>query len=94
MSAPKSLLYCFNDFFECGGVVHRQIGQHLTVELDALGVDFTHKFRIGHTVAAGCGVDTLNPQAAELTFFVLTIAVSVGKTFLDGVFGDRPDISP
>lgn len=94
MRAGYALLDCFNDFFECCGIVHRQIGQHLAVELDALGVHFAHEFRISHAVAAGCGVDTLDPQATELAFLVLAIAVSVRKTLFDGVFGDRPYVSP
>ena len=53
-----------------------------------------HEFRVGHSLTADSGVDTLNPQAAELTFFVFAVSVRIGETFFYGVFGDRPYISP
>ena len=31
LRAGYALLDCFNDFFECCGIVHRQIGQHLSL---------------------------------------------------------------
>ena len=88
------LFNCFNNLLECLGLVHRQVGQHLAVEADTFGVEFTHKFGIGHSVVAGCGVDTYNPQAAEVSFLLLAMAVSERKTSFDGVFGDRPNVSP
>lgn len=38
------VLYFFNNGFECCGVVDRELGEDLTVDLDACFVDKTHKF--------------------------------------------------
>ena len=81
--------YCF----ERCGIVHGQVGEHLTVDFDAGFVDEAHEAAVREILEAGSGVDTLYPECAEVAFFLLTVAVSVGQTFLPGVFGDGPDIA-
>ena len=39
------------------------------------------------------GVDTLNPQCAEVAFLLFAVAISVGQTFFPSVFGDGPDVA-
>ena len=39
----KGLFNCFNYCLECFGLVHRQVGQNLTVQCDTLGVEFADK---------------------------------------------------
>lgn len=89
-----ALFYCFNYLFECLRVVHSEVSQNLAVEAYILSFEFSHKFRIGHTVAAGGCVDTLYPQAAEFPLLVFAAYIGVGQTFLYSVFGDCPNVSP
>lgn len=78
--------YCF----ERCGIVHGQVGKHLTVDFDAGFVDEAHEAAVREVLEAGSGVDTLYPECAEVTFFLLTVAVSVGQTFFPSIFGDCP----
>ena len=90
----KSLFNCVNDCFECLRLVHSQVGQHLAVELDALGVEFADELRIGQTVSADTGIDTGDPQRTESPLLELAVCISILQTLLDRVFGDGPYISP
>ena len=67
-------------------MVHCQVGQNFAVQGDTFGVDFTHEFGVGHSVGTDSSVDTLDPEAAEIAFFVFTVAVGVGQTFFYRVF--------
>jgi hypothetical protein len=44
-------------------------------------------------VLASTGIDTLDPQSAEVTLFGATIAVGVLQSFFDRIFGNGPNIS-
>ena len=72
------------------GIVHSEVGKHLAVELDVVLVKFAHKDGVRDTVDAATGVDTVDPQRAELALLVLSVAVGVGLTFLPFVLGDGP----
>ena len=74
------------------GVVHGQVGQHLAVQLDVVLMEFAHKHRIGDTVDAATGIDTVNPQRAELSLLGFAVAVGVGLTFLPLVLGYCPNV--
>ena len=41
--SQKGLFNCFNYCLECFWLVHRQVGQNLAVQCDALGVEFADK---------------------------------------------------
>ena len=88
------MLDLFLDHLDNGGeglgIVHSEVGKHLAVELDVVLVKFAHKDGIRNTVDATTGVDTVNPQRAELALLVLTVTVSVGLTFLPFVLGNGP----
>ena len=55
-------------------------------------MNHTHEFRVRKILKTGSGIDTLNPESAEVAFFVFTVAIGIGKTFFPGVFGDGPDV--
>ena len=86
------LLYFIYYSFESIGVVHGQIGQHLTVQFDIGFVELSHKLAIRHPVLASTRVDTRDPQLTEVAFLSTTIAVSIQPTFFNGVFGYRPNV--
>ena len=73
-----------------GGVIEREVSQHLTVELDARFAALAHELGVAHTVLTRTGIDPLNPQRAELTLLELTANVSVQEALFDCVFGDSP----
>ena len=56
-------------------------------------MDKTHELRVAQVVLTGSSVDTLYPKGTEVALFVLTVAVSVGKTFFPGVFSYGPYIT-
>lgn len=86
-------LYFVNNCFESSGIVESEVGKNLTVDFDAGLVDKAHKLRVRKALYASGSVDTLNPKSAEVTLFVLTVAVSIGKTFFPSVLGNGPHIA-
>ena len=93
-ATESGLFNCINNLLECLGVVHSQVSQNLTIQSDTCLVELTHKLRIGQTVSACSSVDTLDPQAAECSLLDLAVCVSILQTFFNGVFGNRPYVSP
>ena len=51
-----------------------------------------HELRVGDAVLTGSGVDSLDPESAEVTLLGLAVTVSVGETFLVSVLRYSPDI--
>ena len=88
----SDLLYPLHDGLESLGVVHGQVGEHLAVDLDTSLGEFAHQDRITHTLQTSGGIDTLNPQAAEVALLVTTIAVGIGQTLLPGILCYCPNI--
>jgi hypothetical protein len=88
----SDLLHSFNDGFKSLRVVHSQVGQHLAADLYILVMEFTHKNRIGHPMFPGGGIDPLDPQSPEITFFNPSVTVGIKHTLFMCVFRDRPDI--
>ena len=90
---PECLcLYLVYDGLESGGVVEGEVGENLTINLDACLVDEAHKLGIRKTLHAGSGVDTLDPESTEVALLVLAVAVSIGEAFLPSVFGNGPHV--
>ena len=87
------VLHLFNYCGESCGVVEGEVGKNFAVHFDAALVDETHELGVAEVVETGSGIDTLNPQSTHVALFVLAVAVSVGKTFLPGVFSDGPYIA-
>src|SRR4051812_29649489 len=59
-------------------LVHRELGEHAAVELDAGQLQALHEPVVGHVVLAGRGVDPGDPQLAEVALADLAVAVGVG----------------
>ena len=87
------VLHLFNHSGESCRVVEGEVGKDFAVDFDAALMDETHKFGVAEVVETCSGVDTLNPKSAEITFFVLTVTVSVCETFFPGVFSNGPYIT-
>ena len=78
---------------ESCGVVEGEVGEDFAVDLDSALVDETHELGVAQVVQTCCGVDTLDPEGAEVALVVLAVAVSVGKTFFPGVLCNCPYIT-
>lgn len=88
----STLFGLVNNSLESLGVVNSEVGENLTVDLDALLVDETDELAVGETLETGSRIDTLNPEGAESALLVLAIPVGVGLTLLPGVLGYSPDV--
>src|SRR5829696_2223532 len=64
---------------EGGRLVHGELGQDTTVQLDAGQLEALHEPVVGHVVEAGRGVDPGDPQLAEVTLARLAVAVGVRR---------------
>lgn len=86
------LLQFLNHCFERLWVVHREVSEHLSVELDVTFTEFPHEFAVRHAVFTNTCVDTLNPKATEVSFLVLTTDISVLHSFLYSILRYGPNI--
>lgn len=89
----SGVLHLIDNSLERCGIVESQVGKHLAVDFDAGLVDKTHELRVREILHTGGGVDTLDPESAEIALLVLTVAVSVGKTFFPGILGYGPYVA-
>lgn len=89
----SGVLHLVHDCFESFGIVHGEVGENLAVDFDSGLVDESHKLAVGKILKTRSSVDTLNPESAEIAFFLLAVAVGVGKTFFPGVFSYGPYIT-
>lgn len=83
-------LDCFafcNDGLECIRMIHCQIGKYFAVEADLTLAQCVDQARIGRAVDAGSCIDTGDPQAAESTLFVAAVAIGVGQSLFNSIFG-------
>ena len=87
------VLYLFYNGCEGGGVVEGEVGEDFAVHLDTALVDKSHELGVAEVVEASGSIDTLYPDGTHVAFFVLTVAISVCKTFFPGVFSDGPYIA-
>ena len=89
----NGLFHLVADSLESCGVVHCEVGEHLTVDFYAGLVDEAHKLGVGKILLTGSGVDTLDPESAEVALFLLAVAVSVGKTLFPSILGYGPYVA-
>lgn len=82
----------FNNGFECFRMIHGQVCQYFTVKFDTSCIEFTHEYGIRYTILTATCIDTLNPQCAEVAFFVFTTCVSVIKSSFYSVLRYGPNI--
>src|SRR5687768_18191588 len=64
---------------EGGRLVHGQLGQDATVQLDAGELEPLHEPVVGHVVEAGRGVDPGDPELPEVALARLAVAVGVRR---------------
>src|SRR5262249_10284229 len=69
-------------------VVHSQIGQHAAIESDIRLAQTRDQAAIAETASARCRIDAHDPQCAELTLFLTTIAIGVLTGLDDGLLSN------
>ena len=89
----SGIFHLFHDSLESLGIVHGEVGEHLTVDLDTGLVDQAHELGIGEILETSSCIDTLDPESAEVALFLLTVTISVSQTLLPGVLGYCPYIA-
>ena len=87
-----SLLHLLHDGLESLGVVHGEVGEHLTVDLDTGLGELAHEDRVAQTFLTSGSVDTLDPQGAEVALLVTAITIGIGQSLLPCVLGYCPNI--
>jgi hypothetical protein len=75
------LFHFVNNSLEAFGVAEGDLGKGLTVQGDLVGLQLVHEHAVGKAVLADCGVDTLDPQGAEVALLDLAAAVGVVVAF-------------
>src|SRR3954465_4209550 len=60
------------------GIAHGDVGQHLAVQLDTRQLQAVDERRVRHPLGARGGVDAGDPEPAEVTLAVATVAVRIG----------------
>ena len=87
-----SILYLVANCLECLWVIHTEVSEDLTVDIDAVSVEETHELRVAETLEASSSVDTLNPESAEIALVVTTITECICKTLFPSVLSYSPYI--
>ena len=88
----KSGLGLLDDGLEGLRIGHGQFGQSATIKLNAGEVQALDEAVVGDAFSADGGVDTLDPQCAEVTFFVLTVTVCISQTFFPSILSNGPNV--
>jgi hypothetical protein len=84
----ESGLAGFDDSLEASRLAQSEIGQDLTVQLDAGALEAADELGVAHAHEAGARVDTGDPQGAVVTTTLATAAVGSGPgvaDLLDGI---------
>ena len=98
MVAPRLLgrgqrrLSLVDQGLEGAGLMDREIGKNLAINLDTGALQPVHELRIGHAVLAHPGIDALDPQGAEIALAGTAVAIGVLSRLLDRLDGGAEDI--
>src|SRR5690606_10572570 len=74
------------------GFMHRQIRQHLPIDLDPRLVDAVHELGVGKTMLARRRIDALNPERPELALTHPAIAVGILQSFFHALYGNAVNV--
>src|SRR4051812_2676087 len=91
-SGAEAGLCLICDFCERGLIEHRQIGEHLAIEVDRCFLQTVHERGIRETALAGSGIDARDPQRAKLALAHTPVAVGILPRLHHRFVGDAPDI--
>src|SRR5262249_35114151 len=75
------------------GIVHSQVGQHLAIDLNLSLQQAIDQPAVGQSVQTRCGVDTRDPERAELALLLAAIPVCVLTSLDDCLLGGAIDLA-
>src|SRR5262245_13140526 len=81
------------DLVERRLVLHRQIGEHLAVDLDVGALEPGHEGAVAHAQLAHRGVDARDPQGAHGALLGAAVAVRVLPRLHHRLLGDAVDVA-
>src|SRR5258707_7151657 len=94
MLVREAGFYLARDFCESGLVHHRQIREHLAVDLDVGAFQAGHERDVVHSQLAHRSVYPGDPQRTELPLPLPAVAVGILPRLHDRLLGDPVDVSP
>src|SRR5437879_2015361 len=85
--------YLARDLREGRLVHHRQVRQHLPVDLDVRALQARHEAAVGHAQLAHRSVDARDPERAERALLVAPVAVGILAGLHHRLLGDAVDVA-
>jgi hypothetical protein len=76
-----------HDLLEGSGLIHGQISQDLTINLDLSTFKGGNKFAVRHIMFTDGSIDTRGPEGTEVAFPVFTVTIRPDFGLHGGVFG-------
>src|SRR5260221_6992585 len=73
---------------------HREVGEHLAVDVDLRALQAGHEGAVGHAELAHGGVDARDPQRAESALPLAAVAVRVLPRLHHRLLGDAEHVLP
>src|SRR4029079_17935003 len=73
---------------------HRQVGQHLAIDLDLGFLQAGHEGAVAHAQLPDGGVDAGDPERADHALLVAAVAVGVLPRLHHRFLGDAVDVAP
>jgi len=67
-------------------MVHSQISQYFSVEIDAISGEEVHQPGVRNAIQTGTGIDTGNPEGTESALLAAAVAVGVPHSFVYRIF--------
>src|SRR6185436_9548128 len=80
------------DLRERGLVAHREVGEHLAVDLEVGPLESRHEHAIAHDELAHRRIDARDPERAKLALLHAAVAVRVLPRFHQRLLGDAVDV--
>src|SRR5262249_10190309 len=74
------------------GFMHRDVREHLPVEANSRELQRVDELAVGQSFGADRGVDTLDPQSAEVPLLHLAVAVGILPGLFDRLAGDADGV--
>lgn len=90
----NGLTHRVNYRFERFRMVEGQIGENLAVKAYTMLIQCVNQPGVRNAMGARTCIDTGNPKTAESAFFGATVAIGIAHRFVQGIFGNRKDVSP
>lgn len=94
INSGETLLHFVHNGFEAFRIAEGDLGEGFTVQGDLGDLQFVHEDAVGHAVFADGGVDTLDPEGAEVALLDLAADVGVVVSFFNGVHRNGEHVLP